>query len=653
MAEKAAQKAFPYPGIPSTSDGTGMIVWVETHISEGACVYPITPSSGMGEGYADEVSNGRKNLWDETLALVEPESEHSSASACEGFAAAGGRVTNFTCGQGLILMKEVLYTIAGKRLPVVFNIGARALTSQSLNIHSGHDDVMGVADCGWGILFARNAQETADLGLIARRAAEDSRTPFLNCQDGFLTTHTVESVLMPEPEMMKRFVGRPSDKLSNIIDPHNPIMSGVVQDMDVYMVGKIGQREFYDKVPDALQAAMDEYYELTGRRYGMVMPYRLEDAEYALVGMGSAMDTAVATVDYLRDKKGLKVGLLTVTAFRPFPGPQIVDALKHVKAFSVLEKLDVPLGQSNPLAAEVKASFADALSGHPDYPRIDKIPTIYAGCGGLGSRDVRPGHIVAIFENMRSENGKRFFTINVKHATALPPVEDPDVRPSGSFSMRGHSVGGYGSVTTNKIIASISSDLFGLNAQAYPRYGAEKKGLPTAYYLTLAKGTIRPHCEQKYVEFVPVNDANAFRTGNPLAGLASGGTIFVQTEKTDPADVWESIPENARQAIRDRDIRVLALDTAKIAQEVASRPDLVQRMQGIVLLGVFLRYTPFLKEANVSDSELFKRIRKSLQKYFGGRGERVIEENLECVRRGYSEVFEIPTEVKNAEARKA
>jgi len=251
---------------------------------------------------------------------------------------------------------------------------------------------------------------------------------------------------------------------------------------------------------------------------------------------------------------------------------------------------------------------------------------------------------------MRKTDGKRFFTLNVNHATALPPVEDPDVRPVGSFSMRGHSVGGYGSITTNKIIASISSDLFGLNAQAYPRYGAEKKGLPTSYYLTLAKEVIRPHCEQKFVEFVPVNDVNAFRTGNPLAGLAEGGTIFIQTSRTTPAEVWSDIPENARTTILAKNIRVLALDTAKIAQEVASRPDLVQRMQGIVLLGVFLRYTPFLKEAPVSDTELFKRIEKSLRKYFGGRGERVIQDNLDCVRRGYNEVFEIPAEVKKAKA---
>src|SRR3954466_930018 len=161
-----------YPGIPTITDGSGAVVWVEINITQAACAYPITSSTTMGGGYAGAVSNGQKNLWGERLLFIEPESEHSAASTCEGFALAGGRVTNFTSGQGLVLMKEVLYTIAGKRLPVVFHIGARALTSQSLNVHAGHDDVMAVSDCGWGILFGRNPQEAADLALITRRAAE-------------------------------------------------------------------------------------------------------------------------------------------------------------------------------------------------------------------------------------------------------------------------------------------------------------------------------------------------------------------------------------------------------------------------------------------------------------------------------------------------
>src|SRR4030088_3757748 len=214
----------PSPGIPTTPDGAGMVTWVETHVTQGACAYPITSSTTMGGGYQTEVANGKKNLWGEELAFVEPESEHSAASTCEGFALAGGRVTNFTSGQGLILMKEVLYVISGKRLPIVFHIGARALTSQGLNVHAGHDDVMSVADCGWGILFARNAQEAGDLCLISRRAAEASFTPFFNVQDGFLTTHTVETVRLPELEFMKEYVGKPEDKLINLMDPANPLM---------------------------------------------------------------------------------------------------------------------------------------------------------------------------------------------------------------------------------------------------------------------------------------------------------------------------------------------------------------------------------------------------------------------------------------------
>src|SRR6266404_9074425 len=248
-----------FPGIPTTADGASAVVWVETHITQGACAYPITSSTTMGGGYQQEVANGVKNLWGEELAFIEPESEHSAATTCEGFAVAGGRVTNFTSGQGLVLMKEVLYTISGKRLPVVFHIGARALTSHSLNGHAGHDDVYGVADCGWGVLFARNAQEAGDLALISRRTAEESETPFLNVQDGFLTTHTIENVRLPEPELMKQFVGHPSKRTRALFDPRVPLMSGVVQNQDAYMKGKIAQRRFYDRVLPTLKAVMDDY----------------------------------------------------------------------------------------------------------------------------------------------------------------------------------------------------------------------------------------------------------------------------------------------------------------------------------------------------------------------------------------------------------
>jgi len=311
-----SEKKVKYPGIPTTTDGSGAVSWVETNITQGACAYPITSSTTMGHNYAQAVANGQTNLWGDRLIFMEPESEHSSASAAEGFAVAGGRVTNFTSGQGLILMKEVLYVISGKRLPIVFHIGARALTSQGLNVHAGHDDLMGVADVGWGMVMAKDAQGSGDLALIARRTAEDTQTPFLNGQDGFLTTHTIENVLLPEPELMEKFIGEPSKKLYNLMNPSQPMMSGVVQNQDSYMKGKIAQRYFYDTVKPKLKAAMAEFYELTGRYYDLIEPRHMEDADYAIVCMGGMAETAEVTCEFLREETGLKVGVVHVTSFR-------------------------------------------------------------------------------------------------------------------------------------------------------------------------------------------------------------------------------------------------------------------------------------------------------------------------------------------------
>ena len=622
-----------------------MVVWVDIHITQGACAYPITSSTTMGGGYQAEVANGKRNLWGEELAFIEPESEHSAASTCEGFAVSGGRVTNFTSGQGLILMKEVLYTISGKRLPVVFHIGARALTSHSLNVHAGHDDVYGVADCGWGVLFARNAQEAGDLALIARRAAEETETPFLNVQDGFLTTHTIENVRLPEPELMRQFVGHPTERMHRLYDPRVPLMSGVVQNQDSYMKGKIAQRRWYDRVLPTLKGVMDEYSRLTGRKYDVIMPYRLEDADYAVVGSGCMIETGEAVVDWIRENMGVKVGLLHVTSWRPFPSIEIVEALRHCKGVTVIERLDIPMMQSNPLLCEIKAAFADAVSGTPGYPELDRVPKFFGGSAGLGSRDVRAGDYIAITENMLSQSPRTYFSLGIKHETALQVKVDPDVRTPGSFSMRGHSVGGYGSVTTNKVIATIAGEVFGMDVQAYPKYGSEKKGLPTTYYLTIAKDHIRVHSELEHVEFIPLNDVNAFNLENPLAGLSENGMVFVQSPKTESSEIWAAVPSWARRDLIQKNARVFALDTVKIAKEVSSLADLQQRMQGIVLLGVFLRVTPFKDQSGISDDDLFKGVEKALRKYFGKRGERVVQDNLQAVSRGYRELMEIPRDV--------
>lgn len=643
--EEKTEGKFEYPGIPTTCDGAEAVVHVEINVCQAAGAYPITSSTTMGGGFNAAVMNGYKNLWGEPIMFLEPESEHSAATICEGFAVAGGRVTNFTSGQGLVLMKEVLYTISGKRLPVVLNIGARALTSQGLNVHAGHDDLMSVADCGWGMLFGRNAQEAGDLCLISRRAAEGSQTPFFNVQDGFLTTHTVESVRLPEKEFMKEYIGSPDDKLVNLMDPANPMMSGVVQNQDSYMKGKIAQRWYYDRLEEVLEDCFTEFYRKTGRRYDFLESYRCEDAEYIVIGMGSYMETVRTTVDYLRDVKGIAAGCINVCCFRPFPARRLVEALKNCKAFTVLERMDDPLSTTgNHLTREVKAAFCDALNGQNGQEKIDQIPKIYHGAAGLGSRDVRPGDINACYENM-AKDGQHFFCLGIDHPLSLPRAEDPDLRPEGGFSMRTHSVGGFGSVTTNKVTATIAGEVFGKDVQAYPKYGSEKKGLPTTAYLTIASSHIFMHSELEHVDLVALVDTTALQSGNPLKGMVEGGSIFMQSTFAEPADVWKRIPEHHKQSIRERNLHVYFADMVKIAREVASVADLQMRMQGIVLLGAFLKLTPYSKDSNMTDEQVYGGVEKALRKYFGKRGEQVVQDNLTCVKRGFSEMQEIPRDI--------
>jgi pyruvate-ferredoxin/flavodoxin oxidoreductase len=647
-ADQASETQFEYPGMPTTCDGAEAVVHVEIHVAQAAGAYPITSSTTMGGGFNAAVMNGQKNLWGDPLLFFEPESEHSAATVCEGFAVAGGRVTNFTSGQGLVLMKEVLYTISGKRLPVLMNIGARALTSQGLNVHAGHDDVMSVADVGWGMMFARNAQEAGDFCLIARRTAENTQTPFFSVQDGFLTTHTVETVRLPEPAFMKEYIGDPKEKLINLMDTANPMMSGVVQNQDSYMKGKIAQRWYYERVEPALEESFELFHQKTGRKYGFVEPYRCEDADYILVGMGCYMETAKATVDYLRNK-GIAAGCLTVFVFRPFPSRQIVDALKDCKAFTIIERMDDPLSTAgNHLTREIKAAFCDAMTGQNGLEKIARIPKIYSGAAGLGSRDVRPGDLIACCHNMMKPGGQDFFCVGIDHALALKQPEDPDLRPKGGFSMRGHSVGGFGSVTTNKVIATIAGNVFGKDVQAYPKYGSEKKGLPTTYYLTIAESHIYIHCELEHVDLLCINDPTAIMNPLTLDGLTAGGAIFMQSPHAEPKDVWTHIPKQVQQIIRDKKIRVVFCDMVKIAREMASEADLQMRMQGIVLLGAFLKLTPYAKEANMSDEEVYKGVEKALRKYFGKRGDQVVQDNLNCVKRGYQESKEIPQALINA-----
>ena len=344
-----------YPGVPAAVDGSTAIVEMETAASEGAGAYPITPSTQMGEGWALAVAAGKTNVHGDRLLFFEPEGEHAAAAVTAGMSMVGLRATNFSSGQGIAYMHESLYAAAGKRLTYVLNIACRAMTKHALNVHAGHDDYHAIDDTGFFQLFAKNAQEAADLNLIAHRVAELALTPGVCAQDGFLTSHVLESVRLPERELVKEFLGDPADvidaptaaqrlvfgaqrrRIPELFDLDSPAMLGVVQNQDSYAQGVAAQRPFYfDHIAELTDRALAEFAALTGRRYARASGYRTDDAEYVIVGQGSVVWNAEAVCDYLRETRGLKVGVLNVTMFRPFPADLVVALLAGKRGVAVL-----------------------------------------------------------------------------------------------------------------------------------------------------------------------------------------------------------------------------------------------------------------------------------------------------------------------------
>jgi pyruvate-ferredoxin/flavodoxin oxidoreductase len=425
-----------------------------------------------------------------------------------------------------------------------------------------------------------------------------------------------------------------------MFEPAEGLMTGVVQNQDSYMKGRIGQRAYYASLAPAVAEAMAEWTMLTGRRYAPVAPYRIDEAEELIVSMGTLDDTTRGVVDALR-LEGRRVGCIAVTCFRPFPAAELAAALGEARTVAIVERTDEPAAADNPLTRETKAAlYASASAGA-------RVPRILSVSAGLGSRDVGPGDLAAVFDWLAEPAGRPsdYAVLGIRHPLALAP-RSIDIRPPGAFSLRGHSIGGFGSVTTNKLIATLIGELFHKQVQAYPRYGSEKKGLPTTYYLTIADGPIRTHGELDRVDLVPLHDVSAFGLGDPLAGLVDGGTLFLQSTLTDPAEIWASIPTDARAEIVRRRIRVTALDTAGLARARSPRPDLVLRMQGIALVGVFLRVTPFAADAGLDRDALRAAVRERLGRFFGKRGRAVIDANLALIGEAYDGLIDVSAALK-------
>jgi pyruvate-ferredoxin/flavodoxin oxidoreductase len=684
-----------YPGKRVTTNGNQLVAATEVQIAEAGVYYPITPSTEMGEHYQNAYAKGALTAWGESILAIEAEGEHAAQGGAIAISVTGKRTVNFTSGQGLVYGSEQYYHAPGKLSTMVVEVGARALTKHALNVHCGHDDIYGILDAGWTILFAKGAQQAVDQAIILRKVTELSLNPGINAQDGFLTTHLERTFLKPEPALIREYLGRADDiidcpteaqrtlfgptrrRVPAMIDLKHPVMLGTVQNQEHYMNGVAARRDnFTEDILPFYEKACEEYGQLTGRHYGLISEHNCEQADTIFVVMGSSAENIEAVIDYLRETRGIEVGVIHVNIYRPFPEQAIIKALRGKKMVIVLERTDEPLSSDNPLTRDVKLALAKAASNHftNTYELLESLdpatemPQFVSGAYGLGSRDFRPEDIIGAYDfsqgDLARNDGKKygegvnFFFLGISHPYGLTSPETPSCLPDHSIAVRFHSVGGWGMITTGKNLGEILGEFSNAVAKrdhildengdpgeivhisANPKYGSEKKGAPTNYFLVAAPERVRVNCDLHHVNVVLCCDPKIFLHTNPLEGMEQGGA-FVWESAESPEEAWQRIPVRYRQEILDKDIQVYLLNGFAIAKQATDREDLQTRMQGNAFLGAFFSVSPFLDDYKIQKEEFEQTVLNQYNKKFGRFGDKVIEDNMTVMRAGFTEVKKV------------
>ncbi len=689
------KKAARFPGIRVTANGNQLVSYhTETRVADAGVFYPITPSTEGGELFQQAFAEGKLNVFGGNTLAIETEGEHAAQGGAIAHSVCGKRVVNFTSGQGVVYGVEQYYHAPGKGSTMVLEVGARALTKHALNVHCGHDDIYGALDTGWIMLFGKDAQQAADQALILRRVTELSLTPGMNIMDGFLTTHLERTFYKHESELIREFLGAPDDmiecpteaqrtlfgatrrRVPKMVDLANPVLLGPVQNQEHYMQGVIARRNnFAEPILKFLEESYEKFAELTGRRYGLITQYKTDDADTVFVSLGSAAENIEAAVDYLRQTRGVKVGSIHLNVIRPFPEAAVIEALRGKKNVIILERTDEPMAGDNPMGRDIRTALSKAVQyeGHPavaGLPAIapHELPRIFNGSYGLGSRDFRPEHIIGAYEYVTAgrartdgktaADGTNFFVLGVDHPYSVIADETPSLLPEGAVAVRFHSVGGWGAITTGKNLGAIIGDLNDLlyerdglkdelgnpkeviHVSANPKYGSEKKGAPTAYFMVAAKERIRVNCDLRHVTVVLCCDPKAFTHTNPLNGMQEGGCLVWESD-FEGEEAWERLPLWARAEIIEKKIRVFTLPGFDIAKKATDRGDLQLRMQGNAFLGAFFAVSTLLQEFGISQEQFRDVVYKQYVKKFGKFGDAVVQSNMEVMLQGFERVKEI------------
>ena len=619
-----------------TMDGNTAAAYISYAFTDVAAIYPITPSSPMAEHVDEMAAHGKKNLFGETVRVIEMESEAGAAGAVHGSLQAGALTTTYTASQGFLLMIPNLYKISGELLPGVFHVSARALATSTLNIFGDHQDVMAARQAGCAMLAEASVQEVMDLSAVAHLVAIKGRVPFINFFDGFRTSHEIQKIEMVDYDDLGKILDWDAVKKfrRNALNPDHPVIRGTAQNPDIYFQEREAVNRYYNALPELVEEAMAQMAKITGREHHLFDYYGAKDADRVIIAMGSVCQTAEEVVDYL-NKNGEKVGLLNVHLYRPFSVEHFLKQLPTtVKKVAVLDRTKEPGAIGEPLYLDVKAAYYSS----------DRSPVIVGGRYGLGGKDTTPDQIFAVYDGLSKDAPKNGFTLgiddDVTHTSLAPSHTDVDLTPEGTTACKFWGLGSDGTVGANKSAIKIIGDKTDMYAQAYFAYDSKKSGGITMSHLRFGKQPITSPYLINKADFISCSQQSYVYQYDLLAGLKPHGVFLLNTVWSDE-ELTKHLPAAMKRFIAKNEIAFYTVNAVEIAK-------------GLGLGGRFnmVMQSAFFKLANIIPIDTaVKYLKDAVVTSYGKKGEKVVNMNHGAIDQGINALHkvEVPASWQTAE----
>lgn len=629
-----------------TIDGNEAAAYVAYRVNEVCAIYPITPSSNMGE-WADEWSaKGIKNIWGNVPDVAEMQSEGGAAGAVHGSLQAGALTTTFTASQGLLLKIPNMFKIAGELTSTVFNISARSLATHALSIFGDHSDVMAARTTGFAMLASASVQEVMDFSLIAQAATLESRIPFLHFFDGFRTSHEVAKIELVDESVMKTMITDDLVKAHRrrALSPDRPVIRGTAQNPDVFFQNRETMNHFYDQCPEIVQKKMDEFASLTGRQYKLYEYYGAEDAEKVIIIMASAAQTVKETVDYL-NAKGEKVGVLMVRLYRPFAIKRFMESLPaSTKSLLVLDRTKEPGATGDPMYLDVVNAINEGMDN--EWGSLSSKPQILAGRYGLSSKEFTPAMVKAVYDNA-GKGAKNHFVVGINDDVNGTSIDfDPDFSVESDKVVRAmfYGLGSDGTVGANKNSIKIIGENTDNYAQGYFVYDSKKSGSITTSHLRFGPNPIQSPYLITKANLVACHQAVFLDTTDMLKNLTKKGTFLVNTPYSKD-EIWGKLPKEVQSQLIEKEAKLYVID----AQEVAENSGMGRRINTV------MQVCFFAISGVLPRDKAIEAIKDSIKKTYGKKGEVIVQMNLKAVDNTLEHLHEVavPKEVSSATSLKA